>query len=700
MGEIHFKCTLYVPDAIQSIGKTCIDKVAQLKNACTSIKNEIRENGKIKTLRNTISGRAHQVKQKIHDKIDSVKNFFDGSPDLKNIEKNLPDLNRKELFSSKHFLDAVIQVHNDKKSFETKGEYAQALYEKLDDMLIHSEEEYNSVDTIQEALKKLTNNSDPFVAPHSKASEIADKVIDTGNKVIDKGKKIIDNISEEIKDAAKFFFDKSPTFGDICNKISIKHEDFTKYPKIILNNLKDFLDESATTKINILKNILKDFASNTYINNKEVKSFLTRIKQQIEDLKPEAQKEETLTQKLQLDPKATRAEIAQAISKTYGGHEISKEIQLFIGDKSETIKTNYIPQKQLSDFGNDMNTLLQSSSEFQGKTDHASNLWKQEISLGKQTVSFIRSGTTRGNEFATKEILANALALKYSDDEILNHKEPLTLNFSNIQLMTPGKIADNKMPFEQMDAFQKLANSEIKLNYRGQEISVKIEKPLLFNFGVNAQTFNPPLSFRSFAENDKRNDESFKNLFGNFKIFGGENSNQKIDGHYSFGSDSIIGRALENISDKNTRDQILNLSDQILNIYSENKRGIGENPYALPSRVALLTNLLGYATSYGCKSGKDRTGIMAMELENLTAKVLTDNKPYDPYDQSAEEKQNLQSIYKAGCSIEIAKVNTGDVQNKLKIKDYGGLFTCNEKRFGINVAKSFDSNLEKLNHNS
>ena len=269
--------------------------------------------------------------------------------------------------------------------------------------------------------------------------------------------------------------------------------------------------------------------------------------------------------------------------------------------------------------------------------------------------------------------------------------------------MTPGKIADNKMPFEQMDVFKKLAESEnqpIGLNYKGQKILVQFEKPLLFNFGVNAQTFTPPLSIRSFEENNKRNDESFRNLFGNFKIFGGENSNQKIEGHYSFDENSIIGKRLnDNTLKEDTKKQIQSLADQIIDIYSENKRGIGENPYALPSRVTLLTNLLGYATSYGCKSGKDRTGLMSMELENLTAKVLTDNEPYDPYNQSVAEKQNLQSIYKAGCSIEIAKVNTGDVQNKLKIKQFGVLFTSNEKRFGVNVNKEFDSNLEKLNTN-
>ena len=267
--------------------------------------------------------------------------------------------------------------------------------------------------------------------------------------------------------------------------------------------------------------------------------------------------------------------------------------------------------------------------------------------------------------------------------------------------MTPGKLADKNMPSDQMKIFEKLAkeNQPIELNYQGETVYVKLEPPLLFNFPTNAQglckIFKPFVN--NFKETNERNDKSFRNLFGDSKDFGGKGLEMiKENGHYSFDENSIIGKRLnDNTLKEDTKEQIQSLADQIIDIYSENKRGIGENPYALPSRVTLLTNLLGYATSYGCKSGKDRTGLMSMELENLTAKVLTDNKPYDAYNISTEEKQNLQSIYKAGCSIEIAKVNTGDVQNKLKIRHFG-IFTSDKERFGIDLSKDYDKNLEIL----
>ena len=531
------------------------------------------------------------------------------------------------------------------------------------------------------------------------------------------------NVSAAVN-TLKDFFDKSPTISDICNKIGIEHETFQSYPedfqKFLLANLKDCCDDSATDKIEMLKNIIQDFAAyakektaytKTDISNEEVNTFLNEIKQQIEELTPEAQKEEKLYKELLLNKelfstlKSTKSERALAISKLYGGKEISSgDIKLTLNGKPVNIQTKNTPQKLLSDFpeGKD---LKQYSSEFQGKTtDHASNLWKQDISVNGKNLSFIRCGNTRGCEQPAKEILANALTLQYTQGKIFKATDkdnPLTLNFSNVQLMTPGKLADKNMPLNQMKIFEELAtsNKPLKLNYQGSDVYIKLEPPLLFNFPTNAQGFCKIFKkFVNFNETNKYNDASFRNLFGDFKDFGGKGLKMiKENGHYSFDENSIIGKKLnDNPPDK---EKILNIADQIIDIYTTDKRGLEKNPAALPSRVALLTNLLGYATSYGCKSGKDRTGLMAMELENLTAKVLTDNKPYDPYKQSLEEKQNLQSIYKAGCSIEIAKVNTGNVQNKLKIRHFG-IFTSDKERFGINVAKSFDSNLEKLNHNS
>ncbi len=526
-------------------------------------------------------------------------------------------------------------------------------------------------------------------------------------------------IKSKISDAIfniENFFDQSPTILSIYRNLGINDKDWRDLPKnlawsIVVSQLSYHSDENTASHKDVLLKGLA-YELNTYIKNNteedttNIKKLLENVEKDIEDLKPELKREEALNKKLNLSTTFTREERALLISQTIGEENLSKEIPLIIGDKFVTIKTDNIPQKQLSGFGKDSD-LKQVSSEFQGKTEHASNLWKQNITLGDKQVSFIRSGTTRGNETATKEILANALSLKFSDETIskaTTQENALELNFSNVQLMTAGKITanDKGMPFQQMETFKKLADAPqpLKLNYQGKDIFVKLQPPLLFNFGVNVQNFNPIFKpIVSLKENAEKNNTSFKKLFGNLKIFGGENTEKKVNGHYVFDKDSIIAQKLNDPNlDANTKEQIRSLSEQILDIYDKNKYGVKQNPYALPSRVALLTNLLGYATSYGCKSGKDRTGIMSMELENLTAKVITDNVPYDIYNQSVQEKQNLQSIYKSGTAIDIAKINTGNVQRGLKIERLHGLFTSNEERFGVDVAKDFENNLQALNN--
>ena len=87
------------------------------------------------------------------------------------------------------------------------------------------------------------------------------------------------------------------------------------------------------------------------------------------------------------------------------------------------------PQAALSGFGDETQFY---NSEF-GSKDHISNLWRHDIEVGGQKVSFVRSGSTRGNDQATKELLANAVALQYDINE-LPANATVYLNLSNIQL--------------------------------------------------------------------------------------------------------------------------------------------------------------------------------------------------------------------------------------------------------------------------
>lgn len=409
--------------------------------------------------------------------------------------------------------------------------------------------------------------------------------------------------------------------------------------------------------------------------------------------------QKTLEKDLGIDQKTFNQAWAKAISETQGGEVIkNKHVTLKFDGKEVKTQMTFTPQAKMSEFGND--TLKHCSSVYQsskvGATQHAVNLWRQDIEVeGKQSMSFLRHGYILEQENAAKEILANACALKHGEELIQNTSKdnPLTLNFTNVQLMSFGTIADTDKAWKQMEMFNSLTDESkqpLELNYRGKTIYVEFEPPLLFNFGVNAQHFNHLEIGNSKAKKqaEDQNLESFKKLFGtNFP------NNEKKGDDVVFEDGSLIMQYLN--SKGADGKQIQMLANQIFDIYKNHPEGLKENPYALPTRVLALTNLLGYASSFNCKSGKDRTGACAMELTNLCAQIKSENKIYNPEDESVEEQQNLQEIYKEGsCVRDIPKVNTV-LQTGLKL----GSSKHINKRFLVDLTKPFDSNLNKLSQN-
>lgn len=401
---------------------------------------------------------------------------------------------------------------------------------------------------------------------------------------------------------------------------------------------------------------------------------------------------------------------ADAISRTQGGEtlECHDPIKLKCGEKEIDLWLKFVPQVKLSGFIGDTKGIKHYSSAIQNTNlqkakkigEHAVNLWKQEIKVDGQKMQFLRHGCTRGGENATKEILLNALLLQHGEEAIAQWKEndePLKLKFANVQLMTLGPIADQQMPLEQIDAFNKLFEKQT-VEFKTKEdklIKVKPERPLLFNFGVNLQHFRSIEKKLADIDDKKKiteqNLRSFRQLFGErFPEL------TKSNGNLCFEKNSFVKIALDQIRDENKKQQIQILSDQIFNIYQSHPEGLKENPYAFPIRVLALTHLLGYTSSFNCKSGKDRTGVCSMELSNLCAQIMSKNIISDPKkDITEEERKNLQTIYKLGFSAkDISRINTV-FQKNLNIQKYLK-FDANSSRFGIDWKKSFEENIEKL----
>ena len=394
--------------------------------------------------------------------------------------------------------------------------------------------------------------------------------------------------------------------------------------------------------------------------------------------------------------KGSKEELGEKYSRAYSGESIVT--------KHGEFEFECIPQYQLSGFsdGNGTKyTYTDNSGERQdyklyssnfGSKDHVSDLWGQNISGPNGKISFIRSGCSRGNDQAAKELCLNAAIMQKGGKEVFdlliktNKGAPIPLKLSNIQLMTPGKLGDGDIPWKQMQRlwdFSRERKEPITVPYTtgdGQTVNVKIklEEPLLFNFGVNFQHFKFGF-FASSKDIDKQNAESFRKLFGV--------NPSELSSSVPCIENSILGEFLADSKKTETeKGRAIALATQIINILKKHPRGIESNPYALPVRVMLLTSLIGYATTYGCKSGKDRTGVCSLELEALATKLLSGGELYDPEKTTDEEQAILKQLYLQGEANKIAKANTG--QKGLKIQEALG-FTSLSKRFDFNLADDF-----------
>lgn len=330
-------------------------------------------------------------------------------------------------------------------------------------------------------------------------------------------------------------------------------------------------------------------------------------------------------------------------------------------------------------------------------SEHAINLWKTEVkgSEGKILFSALRHGNTRGKDQSTKEIILAAAYQQYGETLLTKNsskENPIKVKLGNIQLMSPTRgltsslSPDKKLPFKQVDKFKEYINKpfEMKINAE-KSIWLKLEKPILVNFGTNVQYY--ALHGALVTSSTKQNQEAFNTLFGKslmksyLKNFY-KNKKNKLSSS-DFKNDGQIGEWILNNENKKRDDydiklkEIINLSNQILSLwYSTNKRGKSSNPAAIQTRLAALMYLIGYPVSFNCKSGKDRTGEVAAEINNLVLNMeANDGEVPDPNKKlTADDKLQLRRVLDSTQSDKIAETNTEFRGLKIKYKNTEKIF--------------------------
>ena len=326
------------------------------------------------------------------------------------------------------------------------------------------------------------------------------------------------------------------------------------------------------------------------------------------------------------------------------------------------------------------------------ENENAINMWKNEVKSndGKVLFSAIRHGNTRGKEESSKQILLAAAVQEYGLENLKKQPNKIwEVHLANVQLMTGAtkiarKLGENELISSQMETFRKLSQKDkIDVNIDDKTtVHLKLIDPILFNFGVDKIYYNKMIPTDDMYS---ENLESLEKLFGK-KLPSKEsekNFNKKSLSNISEDWFNEIGGSVgkyikDKLLDKKIKEneinliKIKNLSKQILYIWhTTNGHGIKNNPTSIQARLLALMNLIGYPVTFNCKSGKDRTGILAAEVNNLvTSMEANGGEVPDPYKKlSTDEKLNLVNALEASNSEEITKYNTGYRGLKIREKE-------------------------------
>lgn len=313
-------------------------------------------------------------------------------------------------------------------------------------------------------------------------------------------------------------------------------------------------------------------------------------------------------------------------------------------------------------------------------TQHASNLWHSTVSVRtedgkeKELFSGIRHGVLSpmgvknqqvrhlGTVNRAKEVVIAALFSKPAILERALSGEVVPLRLVSTSLLTPTGLfgKEDIMLRDQILAWQTLnqLGSPLSLDLKdtnGNQRQVKIAFEVApFNFGVNELSLKFGLGNKT---SDIYNLPALQQLLGKDLKPGTEPC-------------GWVGEYL--INNPENAALVKELSQQIKDIWKNKShhRDNGE-PYKLAQRVIMLANEINSVPCWNCKSGKDRTGMLDVEIKREAISLHQGNslsKLGRPLDQNG--KRLLRQVLLNSGNLEVQAQNTGLAGNKV-IKNVG-----------------------------
>lgn len=339
---------------------------------------------------------------------------------------------------------------------------------------------------------------------------------------------------------------------------------------------------------------------------------------------------------------------------------------------------------------------------------HAVNLWKTEFRPAqpgefgtKHEFSGLRHGVhdaygikdpaerAAANDARVKEFIHASVLEHISrnnlEPALLNPEEALSIDIVSVNLLTPAS-KEKDMILQQQSAFSRANNKEIQIQIadeKGNEHTIKVKpRILMFSTPVNHLSLSKTGSMIGIWRTaDSINKNAIRTLVGS-----GENS-KAIGGMAAAriqGLKAELSRIPANSPENSNKrmeltEKILliqQLTTQVRDIYSnKTHHRVGNEPYKLPTRLLALANEIGATPAFNCKSGKDRTGQLNVEIRDLYAHLNAENGQLRDVNTMREglAQENYQQLFFAGGDREVQALNTGAPGSKSQLPYYNKL---------------------------
>jgi len=339
---------------------------------------------------------------------------------------------------------------------------------------------------------------------------------------------------------------------------------------------------------------------------------------------------------------------------------------------------------------------------------HAVNLWNTKFRpypIAGTDTGYVFSGLRHGvhdaygiktpdqrnaaNDARVKEFIHASLLdhLKRNklDTRKMSAEEAIEIKIVSVNLLTAaGK--EKEMIEQQQRAFARANGQEMRIRIadgRGHEKELKV-KPMIF-------TFCTPVNHLSLSKigrligiwrtADSINKKSVKNLIGSIE------KNEPIGGLVG---DQLrkLNAELENtdaasaaqINKRTVLTEKISLIKELVNqvreiMLKDLHHEVGNEPYKLPTRLLALSNEIGATPAFNCKSGKDRTGQLHVEIRDLYAHLNATGGLLREINAKRQgiAQENFQKLFFAGGDREIQALNTGVAGSKSQLPYYNKL---------------------------